>query len=141
MPEHSIELQATWQGTIDGEGDFTNGNLDNHFTIPKNLAGKGHGTNPEELLLASAMSCYLITLAIGLKKKNISFEKLELNSSMTYSVGMALKIERIAHHPTIVGASSDDKAELEKLMHSADQYCMVSQALKGNVQIEVVTGS
>ena len=137
MPEHTLELNASWHGTLDGQGEFSDANLSNQFSIPKHIAGKGIGTNPEECLLASAMSCYLITLALGLKNKKITFEKIELHSTLHYTISMNPEITGITHRPTIVGADTDDTAELEKLMHSADQYCMVSKALHGNIEMTI----
>lgn len=47
--------------------------------------------------------------------------------------------ERIVHRPRIVlavDASESDAAKAERLAHKAEQSCMISRAVAGNVAIE-----
>lgn len=67
------------------------------ISIPEEMGGPGVGTNPDELLIGAAATCYLITLDAMIERKNLPVEELSL----------------------------------------AEKNCMISNALRGNVRLEV----
>jgi peroxiredoxin-like protein len=46
-----------------GTGQFQIGSLQGEYSVPREMTGPGVGTNPEELLVAAAHTCYLMTLS------------------------------------------------------------------------------
>jgi peroxiredoxin-like protein len=104
------------------------------------MGGPGTGTNPDEMLLGAASTCYLITLAAMLERSGITPIELTLESEATVDVtNNIFTYERIVHRPRIVLQSNATEAELTKadrLAHKAEESCMISRAVAGNVTIE-----
>ena len=61
------------------------------------MDGPGIGTNPDEMLLGAAATCYIITLAAMLERSGISHEGLEL-------VGCVARVSRF--RPSTTRAST-----------------------------------
>jgi peroxiredoxin-like protein len=139
MNQHRFELTAHWQGGRLGEGRITAGQLSEPISIPAQLQGPGKGTNPEEMLLGAAATCYLITLAAILERLGI--DQLSLTSEAIVSSSPSMKVEAIIHRPIIqLLTQSVDETQIEKVKQAAlraEQTCMISKALKGNVEIRV----
>ncbi|UKS27821.1 OsmC family protein [Paenibacillus sp. HWE-109] len=138
MSEHRFELKAAWSGGLDGTGHLRSGQLNTAISVPKELDGPGVGTNPEELLLAAAATCYLITLGMLLKRQGIT--AIELNSEILVQSNPAMKVEQIIHRPRIAVPSDTSHEQLDKIRkaaYRAEMTCMISKALKGNVEVSV----
>jgi peroxiredoxin-like protein len=138
MELHRFELTAVWHGGRIGEGRISVGHLNSAISIPKELEGPGQGTNPEEMLLGAAATCYLITLAAMLERQG--FERLSLTSEIMVSSSPSMKVERIIHRPVIILPADAAEPMLEKANQAAvraEQACMISKAMKGNVEIRV----
>lgn len=138
MSEHLFNLQAEWTGGLDGNGRIHSGNLDSAISVPSELDGPGIGTNPEELLLGAAATCYLITLGMLLKRQGIA--SLRLHSEIYVESSPLMKVNRIVHRPQISVAAHTSEELLDKInkaTHRAEQACMISKALKGNVDVTV----
>ncbi|KRF18478.1 OsmC family protein [Paenibacillus sp. Soil787] len=138
MSEHRFELKAVWSGGLDGAGHIQAGNLDTAISVPSQLDGPGVGTNPEELLLGAAATCYLITLSMLLKRLGI--ESIELNSEIYVHSSPAMKVDKIIHRPRIgipTHTSQELSDKISKATYRAEQACMISKALKGNVEVIV----
>lgn len=92
------------------------------------------------MLLGAASTCYLITLAAMLERSDITPDELTLESEATVDVtNNIFTYERIIHRPRIVlkvGASDADVTKAERLAHKAEESCMISRAVAGNVAIE-----
>ncbi|MFC5447169.1 OsmC family protein [Paenibacillus aestuarii] len=138
MSEHRFILTAEWSGGLHGTGEIRTNSLMSPISVPAGLGGPGLGTNPEDLLLGAAATCYLITLGAILHKQGI--EQLELTSEITVDTAPAMKVKRLIHRPRIRAAAGTSEAQLEKIKNSAiraELVCMISKALRGNVEISV----
>lgn len=140
MSEHRFHMEADWQGgrlstgTIKGEG------LQASISVPAKLGGPGKGTNPEELLISSAMTCYLITLAAILDKRKIPVHSITLQSEGKLTVEEGnLGFRAIIHRPLVrlMEQSEEIIQNATHAAHRAEQVCMISKALRGNVEITV----
>ncbi|NUU62090.1 OsmC family protein [Paenibacillus agri] len=138
--KHPFHLKAVWNGGRNSEGHIDAGGLKTIISIPQEMGGPGTGTNPDEMLLGAASTCYLITLAAMLERANITPQDLTLESEATVDVtNNVFTYERIVHKPRIVLKSDATEAELskaEQLTHNAEASCMISRAVAGNVSIE-----
>ena len=105
------------------------------------MGGPGIGTNPDEMLLGAAATCYLMTLAAMLERARLPLRSLSLESDITVVVDNGpYRCSRIVHRPAATldaGASTAQMEQLEDLVARAEQRCMVSNALRGNVDISV----
>jgi len=138
--KHPFHLKAVWNGGRNSEGHIESGGLKTIVSIPKEMGGPGTGTNPDEMLLGAAATCYLITLAAMLERAHIVPQDLTLESEAIVDVtNNVFTYERIVHIPLIVLQSDATEAELskaERLAHMAEESCMISRAVAGNVSIE-----
>ncbi|WP_322907525.1 OsmC family protein [Paenibacillus campi] len=139
---HEFVLEADWKGGRNSEGTITAGNLQTAISIPQPMGGPGIGTNPDEMLLGAAATCYIITLAAMLERSNIAVQRLTMRSEGYVDVTNNIFTYReIIHRPQIVLQASATTAELVKtelLAHKAEQSCMISRAVAGNVQLSTI---
>ncbi|WP_154838255.1 OsmC family protein [Staphylococcus sp. Marseille-Q1834] len=141
MVKHDFEVQTKWQGGREEVGSVNGDVISEHISIPAPLGGNGTGTNPDELLVAAASSCYIISLAATLERAKFTNINLTIKT-----IGTALfengkfKMDKITHYPSIT-VSSDEKSTLEKrlpkLLTIADNNCMISNSIRNNVTIDI----
>ncbi len=140
--EHLFTLQAEWQGGRGGEGAIAAGGLNAAVSIPAVMDGPGIGTNPDEMLLGAASTCYLITLAAMLERSGIEPERLSLRSEAVVDTTSGVyTYVSITHKPFILlhaSASARQGDTARKLAEKAEQTCMISKALRGNVAVSAV---
>ncbi|MCG7376704.1 OsmC family protein [Paenibacillus sp. ACRSA] len=138
--KHPFHLKAVWNGGRNSEGHIDAGGLKSVISIPQEMGGPGTGTNPDEMLLGAAATCYVITLAAMLERSDITPHELTLESEATVDVtNNIFTYERIVHRPRIVlqaDAAESDEVKAERLAHKAEESCMISRAVAGNVIIE-----
>lgn len=136
----SFTVKGTWTGNRNGEGTITADGFHTVVSAPKQLDGPGMGANPEELLIAAATNCYMITLAAILTNRNIAYTHLEVETVGTVGKeGKRLIFEGIVHKPFIFVKQADDELQekLIQIAHRAETACFISQTLKGNVEVTV----
>lgn len=142
IKKHEFRLTADWNGGgRNGEGRISAGNLDTQISIPKEMGGPGVGTNPDEMLIGAAATCYIITLAAMLELRQIPVEKLSLESIGVVGEHKGRpKFERITHKPHLIlgaGVTVEQVEEAKSLIETAERSCMISNALRGNVALSV----
>jgi peroxiredoxin-like protein len=141
MAEHIFHLKADWPGLRNDVGTIEAGNLKTKISIPPEMDGPGVGTNPDEMLLGAAATCYIITLAAMMEYSKLEKISLTMESEGIVDVtNGVITYKKIIHHPTIVlkaDASKKDVQLAHKLMEKAERSCMISRAIKGNVEIEL----
>lgn len=111
--------------------------MDTNIAIPKALGGSGDGTDPKELLVSAATTCYITTLAYLLETRKIPVVELTIHSDATISE----QGFHINHHPQInvsVDATEKQVQSAERAFDGADKSCDVGNLLKsGGVTIKV----
>jgi peroxiredoxin-like protein len=141
MSEHHTTVQASWRGSSQtGTGELSSESLRSTFSIPRDLGGPGKGTNTEELVLGAAGACYLITLSVLLGKRGVPYDTLEVRTDGTFLFDKGLHFVSVAHHPRIVLPATATAAHREAALAAAEQAeqgCMVSRAMRGNVAVSV----
>lgn len=141
MARHHFYLQADWPGKRNDIGRIESGNLKTEISIPKEMDGPGAGTNPDEMLLGAAATCYIITLAAMMERSGLEKESLTMESEAVVDVtGGVFTYEKIIHRPLIrlPKEAAQKEAELaERLAKKAETSCMISRAVQGNVAIEL----
>ncbi len=138
MTVHQFTLKANWPGNRNDVGTIEAKNLQTKISIPKEMDGPEIGTNPDEMLLGAAATCYIITLAAMLERSKISKEKLEVESIAYVDVTNGVfTYQKIIHRPFIIVTEAKDLNVATKIAYKAEETCMISRAVKGNVEIEV----
>jgi peroxiredoxin-like protein len=143
MAEHHFHLKANWPGLKNDTGTIEAGNLVTKISIPSEMDGPGVGTNPDEMLLGAAATCYIITLAAMLERSHLEKEQLSMESEGIVDVTRGVfTYKKIIHRPEIVlkAHATDQDVQLAKeLAKKAESSCMISRAIKGNVEMELHT--
>ncbi|WP_342515116.1 OsmC family protein [Sporosarcina sp. FSL K6-1522] len=141
MAEHLFHLTANWPGLRNDVGTIEAGNLKTTVSIPPEMDGPGVGTNPDEMLLGAAATCYIITLAAMMERSKLEKEALTMESVGVVDVtNGVITYKKIIHKPQIVlksDATEREKALAQRLAEKAETSCMISRALQGNVEIEL----
>jgi peroxiredoxin-like protein len=141
MAEHHFILEADWPGLRNDSGEIHTKNLNTQISIPEEMDGPGIGTNPDEMLLGAAATCYIITLAAMMERSQLEKEGLRLRSEGIVDVTNGIfTYKKIIHRPFIIlkDTATDNEIELaQKLAQKAETSCMISRAIKGNVEIEL----
>ncbi|MGJ5711699.1 SACOL1771 family peroxiredoxin [Staphylococcus auricularis] len=141
MAQHDFKVTTQWQGGRESVGQLNGDVLDEQISIPSGLGGQGVGTNPDEMLVAAASTCYIISLAAVLERSG--FNDIQITQ---HSIGRAsldkgkFKMVEITHYPEIQ-IDEDQvpklKDKLSKLLQLADRNCMISNAIRGNVEVNI----
>jgi peroxiredoxin-like protein len=143
MAEHHFHLKANWPGQRNDVGEIQTGNLQTKISIPPEMDGPGVGTNPDEMLLGAAATCYIITLAAMMERSKLEKKGLTMESEGIVDVtNGVITYKKIIHRPKIVlarDASDKDRTLAGRLAEKAEASCMISRAIKGNVEIELAT--
>jgi peroxiredoxin-like protein len=141
MAEHRFHVKANWPGLRNDVGEIETANLLTKVSIPPEMDGPGIGTNPDEMLLGAAATCYIITLAAMMERSQLDKVSLTMTSEGIVDVtNGTITYKKIIHRPDIVLKSSVNDGDFklaDKLANKAEKACMISRALQGNVTIDV----
>lgn len=141
MAEHLFHLKADWPGGRNDVGTIDAGRLKTEVSIPPEMDGPGIGTNPDEMLLGAAATCYIITLAALMERSRL--EKIQLTMDSVGIVDVTngiITYKKIIHKPHIIlpeKATEKDIERVQKLAEKAETSCMISRAIQGNVEVEL----
>lgn len=141
MSLHHFHLKADWPGGRNNVGYIESEKLKTKISIPKDMDGPDIGTNPDEMLLGAAATCYIISLAAMIERAGLPLQEMDMQSEGIVDVTDGVfTYKKIIHKPRVVlqaGATDEKLKQLEKLVDKAEKNCMISKALKGNVAIEM----
>jgi peroxiredoxin-like protein len=140
---HDYPVTVEWTGGRDGNGKFvaehSGATLD--IAVPAEFQGPGGGTNPEELLTSAITSCYTMTFGIIAANRKVPVESLRVEAvGQVEQNGPSLKYLSIVIRPQIKlsAEATDEQVKLaEDMAHKADAYCIITNAVRNNVQITV----
>ena len=130
---------AVWEGVLrTGKGRFEAGAgvFRGDYSFPTRFEG-AKGSNPEELIAAAHAACLSMALAFGLEIAKTPATRITTTAACTIDkVGDGFRITsmRLDVRGTVPGI---DQAAFQKAADAAKEGCPVSQALKGNVQMEM----
>ncbi|QYK67031.1 MULTISPECIES: OsmC family protein [Paenibacillus] len=137
--EHTFLLKADWNGGRNSDGRIEAGQLRTAISIPTEMGGPGVGTNPDEMLLGAAATCYLITLAAMMERASLPVASLALESEGIVDVtNNIFTYRRIVHRPQVQLAADATESQIEQALRLAEQAetsCMISRAVAGNVAL------
>jgi osmotically inducible protein OsmC len=131
--------KATAEGGRDGHTASDDGRLDVKLVPPAELGGPadGVGTNPEQLFAAGYSSCFHSALKLVARRMKLDAD----DSSVTAEVGIGpaegmvgygLAVKLVVALPKV-----DDREQAQHLVDTAHQVCPYSNAIRGNVNVEL----
>ena len=140
---HDYPVTVTWSGGRDGTGtlNLPVGQQSATIAVPTEFQGTGNGTNPEELLAGAVCACYSITFGIIAANRKLPYTHIETTATgEVEQVGMQFNYRKITIRPKITlsaDATDEQFAIAEDLAHKADLYCIITNAVRGKVEIAV----
>ncbi len=126
-----------------GGGKAVAGNSKTTFTLAvgEEYQGPGGGTNPEELLTTAIASCYTMTFGIIAENRKLPVKSITVQAQGEVEQnGPQFTYKSITIKPRIVleaGATEDQLKIAEDMAHKADNYCIITNAVRGKVEIAV----
>ncbi|WP_214828667.1 SACOL1771 family peroxiredoxin [Exiguobacterium algae] len=141
--KHSFQMNLGWDGGRNDVGTLEAERLKTQISIPPEMDGPGIGTNPDEMLLGAAATCYIITLAAMLGRSELTHRGISIDAEGIVDVTNGVfTYEMIRYNTTIHVSSmmSDREVTLvERIAKKAKDSCMISRALEGNVAFDLQT--
>ena len=140
---HQYPVTVTWTGGREGSGAVTAGRSGAHsqLSVPPEFGGPGDGTNPEELFCSAVAACYSVTF--GIIAKNRKLPLIEIKTKAVGEVeekGAQFTYKKIVLKPAITLGRDATDAEVtlaEQMAHKADDYCIITNAVRDKVEIVI----
>ena len=135
------EAHVVWEGDLaQGSGNLSEGSemlKEAPVTFASRVEQPEGQTSPEELIASAHTTCYAMALSHTLAEKDTPPERLEVDAVCTLD-DQKLKIMSVALdvQGAVTGMSEE---EFEKSAREAEQLCPVSNALRGNLEIQLQT--
>lgn len=141
MATFSRTVTVDWSGPImEGKGVAKAGT--GAFTLPVTFPSRigepaGH-TSPEELMAASHAACYAMALNATLGRKQGSASRTLITATVTADKSDAgIKLISSKLKVTAEGLQGIEKSQFAEVAREAESKCPISNAIRGNLQIEV----
>lgn len=130
----SYTATATNKGGRNGQVHSDDGLLDLELAMPKEIGGTGGKTNPEQLFAAAYASCFGGALAFVSRRVNTDDAEItvQVHSGEAESGGYGLAADILVRIP-----KAGSLEEAQKLAELAHKNCMYSNAVKGNIEVNV----
>jgi osmotically inducible protein OsmC len=141
MAVFSRHVTVDWQGTLlEGKGTAKAGSgaFDLPATFPRRIGEPEGTTSPEELIAAAHGTCYAMVVAANLGRRNASADRTQVVCTVTgEKTDAGLKVVSSKLQLTAEGLKGIDAAAFTEMAKQAEGGCPISNALRGNVAIEV----
>ncbi|ULG71329.1 OsmC family protein [Macrococcus brunensis] len=137
--KHYFEGTAHFSGGYESHGTLETRNMKTAISIPASMGGVEIGTNPDEMLLGAATTCFIISLSVLFERNRIPLTDLKVESKATVNKSNGvLTYESIDYIVTILTDAPDSKQSLlRRFVRKAEESCMITRALKGNVDVNI----
>ena len=135
------EAHVVWEGNLArGSGTLSEGSgvlNDTPVTFASRVERPDGKTSPEELIAAAHATCYAMALSNTLAENDTPPDRLQVDAVCTLD-DEQLKITSVNLdvRGTVPGISEED---FQSAARDAEQICPVSNALRGNVDIQLQT--
>ena len=151
MTVHEYRARCSWSGsTAEGYDSYSRAHTLECPPAPAQLAMSGDPTflgdpnllNPEQLLLAAAVSCQLLSFLAVAARARIDVWRYEDDAEADMPEDIKpMRITAIRLRPRITVAEGTDAARVQKLVALAHNECFVANSLTSEMDIQAtVTG-
>ncbi len=101
------------------------------------FAGDSTQANPEQLLLAAASSCQLLSFLAVVAQAGVDVVAYEDNAEAVMPADSdPMRITRILLRPQVVVAIGTDLDQVHRLVHTSHQGCYIANTLAADVLLE-----
>ena len=132
--------QVSWSGSLmEGSGTIESTGSGALTNLPvtwvsRSEADEDGRTSPEELIAAAHASCFSMALSHGLAQQGTPPDKLTVKATSTFVPGTGITQMKLDVTGRVEGL---DENGFRQAAEQAKENCPVSQALKGNVDIQL----
>jgi peroxiredoxin-like protein len=139
--KHIFRLTSEWSGPSTGDGRLDGDGYALEYGLPESLGGSPGRSNPEEMLLGAVAACYSMTFAILAERRKLAVSSISVGceAEVVKQPGGTLKYVSITLRP-VISMSGADEAQVKSatdFAHKAEQYCVISNAIRGSVEVRV----
>jgi lipoyl-dependent peroxiredoxin len=130
--------EATATGARHGSAESDDGRLKVDLSAPSSLGGNdGPGTNPEQLFAAAWASCFGGALEYVAQQKGVETGEVVVQAKVGVGPTEKGAFGLVGH--LVVTVPKLDQAAAEQLVAEADLACPYSNAVRGNVEVTLVS--
>jgi lipoyl-dependent peroxiredoxin len=141
MATFSRTVTVDWSGPImEGKGvaKAGTGAFTLPVTFPSRIGEPAGTTSPEELMAASHAACYAMALNATLGRKQASASRTLITATVTADKSeTGIKLQSSKLKVVAEGLNGIDKSQFADVAREAEKGCPISNAIRGNLQIEV----
>ena len=141
MAIFSRSVDVDWSGSImegTGEAKAGSGAFTLPVTFPSRIGEPAGKTSPEELIAAAHASCYAMALNATVGRKGGSIARTHITATVTADKGESgIKLTTSKLKVVAEGLTGIEKSQFAEVAREAEKGCPISNALRGNLQIDV----
>ena len=143
MATFSRNATVNWKGSLlegSGEAKAGTGAFSLPVTFPRRVGDPQGGTSPEELIATAHAVCYAMVINAAIGKKGGSIERTSVTCTVTADksdAGIKIMTSKLA--VAVEGLKGMEPGAFDAFAKEAEKGCPVSNALRGNLNIEVET--
>ena len=141
MATFSRTVTVDWAGSVmEGKGTAKAGSgaFNLPVTFPSRIGEPEGRTSPEELMAASHAACYAMALNATIGRKGGSAARTLVTATVTADKGEAgIKLTTSKLKVVAEGLQGIEKSAFADVAREAEGKCPISNAIRGNLQIEV----
>lgn len=129
---------AAWEGGKSGKGRLATGSgvLDGQaYSFGTRFRGES-GTNPEELVASAHAGCYAMALAFTLEGAGFEPRRIGVHARCSLTPKGAGFVITAMHLDVTASVPDIDEDTFQELALKAESACVVSNALRGNLDIQ-----
>jgi osmotically inducible protein OsmC len=125
--------RASVNGGREGHGRSSDGVLDLHLRLPKEMGGPGIATNPEQLFALGYAASFQSALAVAGRRELVETTDSSVTARVTLGItgdsryGLAAELK--------VRLPGVDPDTAMHLVHAAHEVCPYSNAIRGNIEV------
>jgi lipoyl-dependent peroxiredoxin len=136
---YSTKVTAT--GGRHGHIRSEDGLLEMKLALPRELGGKGDATNPETLFAGGYAACFENALLRVSREKGLRFADRDVEVTAEIDLSRNDAGNFVLSAALAVAVAGVDQRTAEELAESAHQICPYSNAIRGNVEVEITVSA
>lgn len=133
---------ATSAAGVSGDLTCSADNLPNMSVAPPiQFGGDGVRWSPEDLLMASISSCFILSFRAIATASKFEWHAIEcVSEGVLDKVDRTIKFTRVVNRAKLIVPSSVDKAAAERMLMKAERACLISNSLSCEMHLECEIG-
>jgi Ohr subfamily peroxiredoxin len=124
-------------GRENGHGHTNDGELDVDIRVPRDMGGPGGGANPEELFAVGYAACFESALGTMARRRRVEAGDVAIDADVSLvptgdgRFGLGVRLD-------VALPSIGDREVAADLVRGAHEVCPYSNAVRGNVEVELL---